>query len=57
MVETKSLIGIAHQTPFIPIEWGRIISNGVRRMTCRISERNIDFFALPIDWKKLEETI
>ena len=34
-----------------------IIRNGIRNSSCRVSERNIDSFGLPIDWKKFCITI
>ena len=47
---------LAH-TPLMPYMPGRMSSDGMRNMSWRESDRNIDTLALPIDWKKLEITI
>ena len=47
---------LAH-TPFIPQKPGRMSNAGIKNISCRESERNIDTLALPIDWKKFDITI
>ena len=47
---------LAH-TPLMPYMPGRMSKAGIRNMSCRESDKNIDTLALPIDWKKLEITI
>ena len=47
---------LAH-TPFIPYMPGSMSSAGMRKMSWRESDRNIEILALPIDWKKLDITI
>ena len=53
----KSEIGMLHHTPLMPIKFGNIINNGVRKRTCRDNDNNIDFLAFPMLWKKLPMTI
>lgn len=52
-----SEIGMLHHTPLIPRKLGNIINKGIRNKTCRDNDRTIDFFALPMLWKKLPMTI
>ena len=40
------------QTPSIPKYLGIMRRNGKRNMSWRVSERNIESFGLPTDWKK-----
>ena len=47
---------LAH-TPSIPYMPGRMSSAGMRKMSWRDNDKNIDTLALPIDWKKLDITI
>ena len=60
-IVTKNAItsdrGALAHTPLIPYMPGRMSSEGMRNMSWRESDRNIDILALPIDWKKLEMTI
>lgn len=57
MVAMKSEIGMLHHTPWIPMNFGNINNKGIRNKTCRDNDSTIDFFALPILWKKLPITI
>lgn len=56
-VAEKSLHGKESQMPSSPKSGGRVISSGIRKMTCLMRLRNIDLDALPIDWNRVVETI
>ena len=51
-----SAIGPAYITPSIPINNGKIMINGRRKITCRVRDITIPSFAIPIEVKKLEDT-
>ena len=40
-----------YHTPSVPINKGRIYRQGRRKISCLLSERNIDFLTTPILWK------
>lgn len=50
-------IGMLIHTPVVPKNVGKIIKPGMRNRTCRESEKNIAFPAMPMHWKKLLTTI
>ena len=52
-----SLTGMAAHTPFKPKNKGRMASMGSRMISCRLRERKMLTFTLPIHWKKLVTTI
>ena len=51
-----SAIGPAYITPSIPINNGKIMINGRRKITCRVRDITIPSFAIPIEVKKPEDT-
>ena len=57
MVAITSLDGNESQTPSSPSRSGSVSRSGIRNITWRVRLRNIDFPALPIDWKKVVATI
>ena len=48
--------GPAYITPSIPINNGKIMINGRRKITCRVRDITIPSFAIPIEVKKPEDT-
>ena len=36
---TRSAQGMDNHTPFTPMYWGRMMSMGMRKMSCRVSDR------------------
>ena len=57
ILEIKSLIGILHQIPDAPINFGRMMRQGRRNNNCRVSDKKIALLAKPILWKKFPVTI
>lgn len=51
-----SAIGPEYITPSIPINNGKIMINGRRKITCRVRDITIPSFAIPIEVKKPEDT-
>ena len=56
-VESMSAKAEESHTPFNPQNFGKMKSNGIKNISCRVRERKIAFCALPIAWKKFEATI
>ena len=54
---SKSEAAMLAHTPSMPKNSGNINRNGIRKISWRVSDKNIDSFGLPIDWKKLVITI
>ena len=50
-----SAIGPAYITPSIPINIGKIITSGRRKITCLVRDIMIPRVAFPIEVKKLED--
>lgn len=57
MEARKSANGMLYHTPLTPSQDGRNINPGSRKSNCLVSERNMDFLAIPRLWKKLVVTI
>ena len=53
IVDIKSDIGCANQTPSSPKKLGNIIIIGIRIITCLSKLKKIDTLAFPIDCRKL----
>ena len=56
-VAMASATGILIQTPTVPKKFGKINSEGIKNSNCRVNDKKIAFFAIPMDWKKLDVTI
>lgn len=56
-VAIRSEAGKQPVTPSRPNFGGSISRSGMRKSTWRVSERKIEAEALPIDWKRVVETI
>lgn len=52
-----SLIGMLHQIPAAPMKVGRMRRQGNRNSNCRVSDRKMALFAMPMLWKKFDVTI
>ena len=50
-----SAIGPAYITPSIPINSGKIMISGSKKITCRVIDITIPSFAIPIEVKKQED--
>lgn len=48
----KSVIGCANQTPFNPINLGKIRRSGISKIICRKITNPIESLDCPMDWKK-----
>ena len=48
----RSVIGCANQTPFNPINLGKIRRSGISKIICRKITNPIESLDCPIDWKK-----
>ena len=57
MADSPSDTGMEDQAPVRPKMGGRINRQGTRNKNWRVRLRNMDIFALPMDWKKLVITI
>ena len=51
----RSAAGPAYIIPSIPINIGRIISRGKRKMICLVSDKNVPFAGFPIDEKNVDD--
>ena len=56
-VAIVSETGMAIHIPFKAYIRGKISSNGIRNMTCRVKLRKMDLEAIPKDWNRLVVTI
>ena len=52
-----SEIGMLNHIPFTPQNKGSINKQGIKISTCRLNDKMMAFFAIPMLWKKLEVTI
>lgn len=50
-----SAIGPAYITPSIPINNGKIIISGNKKITCRVNDMTIPSFAIPMEVKNPED--
>lgn len=57
MLAARSEMGMLNQMPSAPQKSGRISRSGISIITCRLSERMMAFFAMPMLWKKFDVTI
>ena len=57
MEDNKSDIGVAIHTPCNPNNPGNISINGIKIITCLLSDKIIAVDASPMAWKKFDETI
>lgn len=57
MKATPSLIGAEYIIPSKPNLYPSNSSNGIKKITCRVSERIIPFTGFPMEEKKPEEII
>ena len=55
-VAIVSETGMAIHIPFKAYIRGKISSNGIRNMTCRVKLRKMDLEAIPKDWNRLVVT-
>lgn len=52
----QSAIGAANMTPSTPMNRGKIMTRGIRKIICLVIERKIPFVAFPMEVKKFAVT-
>ena len=57
MAAMPSAAAMLIHTPLVPHISGKMMRNGTRNTSCRLTLRKMLFFAMPMDWKKLPVTI